>query len=84
MEIIVLPGLKNLAAHPRTFTHCDGHQKPTGNWYPSRAALGNKASWSTLSMAGPEQGKAISLPTFLFNTGIGAQGFPTRKITALI
>lgn len=22
MEIIVLPGLKNLAVHPSTFTHC--------------------------------------------------------------
>lgn len=54
MEIIVLPGLKSLAAHPRTFIHCDWHKKHTENWYPSRTALGDKASWSMLSEARPE------------------------------
>lgn len=73
MEIIVLPGLKNLAGQPSTFTRCDWHRKHAGNWCLPRAALGHEASRALLSGQ-----------TFLCSVAIHAQGLPAQEILVLI
>lgn len=83
MEIIVLPGLKSLATHPSTFTHCRLALKTRRELGSLKGCTGKpgqpgpRSRWQDQAcqtcpqpLACLEQGKATSLQTFLCNVGI--------------
>lgn len=77
MQIIALPGIKNLAAHPSTFTHCGLAPRTRRELVSLKGSTGKGDQPGPRSLWQEQQ-------TFLCNTGTGAQGFPARQITALI